>query len=186
LIKPTGMDWGVNQHQLWIRTLQSLHGPGAAVSRTVVDDPEDAASIMVRWSSHDLLDEAVKGLDAVLGLAAAKDPGIVDIQSGDVGQGAAPKVLVLYLHRATRAASASGMFAPPGLNAGFLVGGDHELIILQGVAFPLAGIQIQDAAGFFGKVGIAWEDPATVVPGANGVLMQPAPKRAAADGSHQA
>src|SRR5207249_7313264 len=180
------MDWGVNQHQLWISTLQSLHGPGATVSRTVVDDPKDAASIHVRRSSHDLLDEAVKGLDAVLGLAAAKDPGIVDIQTGDVGQGAAPKVLVLNLHSATRPAGASGVFASSGLNAGFLVGRDHELIILQRLAFPFAGIQIQYAASFFSKVGIAWEDPATVVPGANGVLMQPAPKRAATDGSHQA
>src|ERR1035438_7917411 len=36
------------------------------------------------------------------------------------------------------------------------------------------------------KLGIAWEDPATVVPRPNGVLMQPAPKRAATDGSHPA
>ena len=180
------MDRRVNQYQLWIRDLQALHGPGAPVSRTVVDDPEDAASIIVRRSSHYLLNEPVKRLNAIFLLAAPKDPGIVNIQTRDVGPGPAPKVLVLDLHRFPRAASASGMFAPPGLNAGFLVGGDHELIILQGLAFPLAGIQIQDAAGFFGKVGIAWEDPATVVPGANGVLMQPAPKRAATDGSHQA
>src|ERR1022692_5191309 len=33
--------------------------------------------------------------------------------------------------------------------------------------------------------GIAREDPTTVVPGPNGVVMQPAPKRAT-DGSHQA
>src|SRR5207249_8344473 len=122
------MDWGVNQHQLWISTLQSLHGPGATVSRTVVDDPKDAASIHVRRSSHDLLDQSVKGLDAVLGLAAAKDPGMVDIQAGDVGPGPAAKVLMLYLHRATRAAGTSRMFAWPGLNAGFLVRGDTDLV----------------------------------------------------------
>ena len=180
------MDRRVDQDQLWIRVLQALHGPGAAVSRTVVDDPEDAASIIVRWSSHYLLDEAVKGLDAVLGLAAAKDPGIVDIETGDVGPGPAPKVLVLHLHRATRAASTRRVFAPTGLNAGFLVGRDHELVILQRLAFPSAGIQIKNATGFFGKVGIAWEDPATVVPGPNVILMQPAPQRAAADRSYQA
>jgi hypothetical protein len=57
----------MNQDQLRIRALQALHGPGTAVGRTVVDDPEDAASIIVRRSSHYLLDEAVKGVDAILG-----------------------------------------------------------------------------------------------------------------------
>jgi len=156
------------------------------VSRTVTDDPEDTASIIVGRASHYLLDEAVKGCDAVLELAAPKDPGVVDIQTGDVGPGSAPKILVLYLHRATRAAGASGMFASPGLNAGFFVRGDHELIILQRLPFPCASIQIENAAGFVGKVGIAREDPTAVIPGPNGILMQPAPQGAAADGSHQA
>jgi len=42
------MDGRVNQHQLWVGALQTLHGSGTAVSRTVVYDPEDAASIVVR------------------------------------------------------------------------------------------------------------------------------------------
>jgi len=156
------------------------------VSRTVIDDPEDAASVIVGRASHYLLDETVKGLDAVLGLAAPKDPGMVDIQTGNVGPGSAPKILVLYLHRATRAAGARRMFAPPGLNAGFFICGDNELIILQRLPFPCAGIQVQNATGFVGKVGIAREDPTAVIPGPNGILMQPAPQRAAADGRHQA
>ena len=44
---------------MWIRAFRALHGPETAVSRTVVGDPEDAASIILRRSSHDLLDEAV-------------------------------------------------------------------------------------------------------------------------------
>ena len=78
------------------------------------------------------------------------------------------------------------MFATACLNAGFLVGRDHELIVLQRFTFPSAGVQIEYAAGFVSEVGIAWEDPTTVVPGPNGVLMQPAPKRAATEGSNQA
>ena len=115
------MDRRVDQDQLWLRALPALHGPKGAVSRTVVDDPEDAASVVLGRASHYPLDEAVKGFDAVVGFAAPKDPGVVDIQTGDVGPGPAPKVLVLDLHRATRATGVSGMFAPPGLNAGFLV-----------------------------------------------------------------
>ena len=120
-----------------------------------------------------------------LGLAAAKDPGMVDIETGDVGPGPAPEVFVLHLHRATRTACARGMFAPPRLDAGFLVCRDHEFIVLQRFVFPGAGIQVENAAGFIRKVGIAGEDPAAVIPGANCVLMQPAPKCATADGSHQ-
>src|SRR5215471_16710312 len=134
------MNRRVDQDQLWIGTLQALHSPGTAVSRTIVNDPKDAASIIVRRSSHDLLHKAVKGLDAVFGLAAAKDPGMVDIETGDVSPGPAPEVFVLHLHRGTRAACASGMFAPPGLDAGFLVCRDHEFVILQRLVFPVAGI----------------------------------------------
>lgn len=155
LVEPTGMDRRVDQDQLWIRALQALHSPEAAVSRTVVDDPEDAASVIVGRARHDLLDEAVKRPNTILLFAAPTDPGMVDIQTGDLGPGPAPKILVLYLHRATRAAGAGRMFASPGLNAGFFVRGDHELIILQGLPFPRAGIQIENAAGFVGKVGIA-------------------------------
>jgi hypothetical protein len=146
---------------------------------------KDAASIIVRRSSHYLLHEAVKGFDAVLGFAATKDSDVVDIQAGDVGPSPATKVFVLNLHRATRAAGARRVFAPPGLHAGFLVRRDHELVILQRTAFPGTAVKIENATGFIRKVGIAWEDPTAVVPGANGVLMQPAPQRAAADGSYQ-
>ena len=45
--QPTGMDRRVNQDHVWVSTLQALYGSGAAVSRAVVDNPEDAASIVV-------------------------------------------------------------------------------------------------------------------------------------------
>ena len=78
------------------------------------------------------------------------------------------------------------VFAATCLDAGFLVGGDHKLVVLKRRAFPSACIQIEYAASFVGEVGIARKDPTPVVPGPNGVLVQPAPKRAATDRSHQA
>jgi hypothetical protein len=141
------------------------------VGRTVIDDPDDAAGIVVWRSSHNLLDETVKGCNAVLGLAAAKDPGTVNIQSGDVSPATASKVLVLDLHRPAWSASASGVFAAPCLDAGFLVGRDHELIVFQRLTLPLARIHIKYAASFVSEVGIVWKDPATVIPGPNGVLV---------------
>ena len=53
------MDRRVDEDQLWISALQTLHRPSATVSGTVVDDPEDAASIVVWGTSHYLLDQAV-------------------------------------------------------------------------------------------------------------------------------
>lgn len=70
------------------------------------------------------------------------------------------------------------MFAMAGLNAGLFVRGDHELIWLQEPALPAAGVQIEDAASFDGKVRIAWKDPTAMVPGPNRIFMQPAPDRA--------
>src|SRR5262252_1921904 len=107
------MDRRVDQDQLWIRALQTLHRSGATVSGTVVDDPEDAASIVVWGASHYLLDQAVKRCDAVFRLAAAKDSGVMDVQARDVGPGAASKVFVFYPHRVTWAARTSRVFAPP-------------------------------------------------------------------------
>jgi len=79
--------------------------PGAAVSRTVVDDPEHAASVVVRRPGQYLLDEAVKKLNAILRFAAAKDPGVMNIQTGNVRPRPAAKVLVLDLHDAPGARS---------------------------------------------------------------------------------
>src|ERR1700680_3532831 len=39
LVQPTGMDRCVNQDHVWVLVLQALHSSGAAVSRTVVDNP---------------------------------------------------------------------------------------------------------------------------------------------------
>ena len=47
------------------------------------------------------------------------------------------------------------MFADAGLDAGLLVGADHELIGFQGSALPSAGVEVEDAAGLDGKVRIA-------------------------------
>jgi hypothetical protein len=40
----------------------------------------------------------------------AKDPGVVNIQTGNVGPGPAARILVLDLHRAAGPAGASGVY----------------------------------------------------------------------------
>jgi len=58
-----------------------------------------------------LLDQPVKRGDAVLRFTAAKDSGVVDIQPGDIGPGAAAEVLVLDMHRSAWPTGLRGMFA---------------------------------------------------------------------------
>lgn len=133
-----------------------------------------------------MFDQSVERGDARRRFAAAEDAGVMDIQGGDVSPRTATGVLVLDEHGAMRLRGQSGMDAASSLNAGLLVGGDHELIGSEGLAIPGAGIQIEDAAGLGGKLWVARKDPTAVIPGPDGILMQPAPDCAAGDGGHQA
>src|ERR1051325_4420188 len=105
--------------------------------RAVVYDPEDATGVVIRRSCHHLLDESVKGRDAILCFAATENPGPVDVQRGDVGPGAATEVLMLDMHGSARTATLRGVFAATSLNAGLFIGGDYELVILQRLVLPL-------------------------------------------------
>jgi hypothetical protein len=120
--------------------------------RAVVDDPEDATSVLIRRSRHHLLDEPVKGCDAILCFAATENPGPVDVQRGDIGPGAATEVLMLDMHGSARTATLRDVFAATSLNAGLFIGGDNKLVILQRPVLPLSGIEIQNAAGLDGEI----------------------------------
>jgi hypothetical protein len=92
---------------------------------------------------------------------------------------------MLNVHGGAGTASVRGMLAPPRLNTGFLVRGNDELIVFQGLIFPSAGVQIQEASSFVSELGVARKDPTAVIPRPNSVLMQPTPNGAATNGSHQ-
>src|SRR6266850_1278587 len=153
--------------------------------RAIVHDPEDASGVVIRRPCHHLLDESVKGCDTILRFAAAKDSGSVDVQCRDVGPGTATEVLMLDMHGSAWTAALRGVFAAASLNAGLFIGGDDEFVIFQRPALPLPGVEIQQAAGLGGEVRVAREYPTAVVPRPNGVLIQPAPQRAAADRGNQ-
>jgi len=110
---------------------------------------------------------------------------MVDVQRGDIAPGTATKVLVLDMHRSAWPTGLRDVLAAAGLDAGLLVGGDDEFIILQRAPLPLTGIQIQQTARLGGEVRIAWKDPTAVIPRSNGVFMQPAPQCTAAHGGNQ-
>ena len=78
------------------------------------------------------------------------------------------------------------MSAATRLDTGLLIRRDHELVVLQRLAVPTTLIQIQDAARLEGKIRVAREDPGAMLPGTDGVFVQPSPNGAAADPGHQA
>jgi hypothetical protein len=72
------------------------------------------------------------------------------------------------------------------LNAGLLVCGNDVVIGAQWSALPDAFVKIKDGSGFVGKVRIAREDPASMLPGPKGITAEPAPQSGTADLSDQA
>ena len=58
------------------------------------------------------------------------------------------------------------------MNAGLFVCGDDVIIGTQWSALPDAFVKIQDGSGFVGKVGIAREDPASMLPRAQAWTMR--------------
>lgn len=181
LVEPTGVDRPVNELEAAELVLQAGDGSCPAMRGAVVDDPEDSARLSVRRSSHDLLNKPVEGGDACGRFAATEDAGMMDTQGGDLSPGAAAGVLVLDQHRAMRLRRRTGMEAASSLNAGLFIGGDDKLVLSERLVIPGAGIQVENAAGLGGEVGVARKDPGAVIPRANGVLMEPTPNRAARD-----
>jgi hypothetical protein len=120
----------MHESELGVAVAQTFDSADAPMSRAIIYDPENTAGIIVGRSSHDLLDEAIKRIDAILGFAATEDSGVMDIQTRKIGPGAAAGVFVLDPHGSTRPTLGGCMFAATSLNAGFFVGRDDEFIIL--------------------------------------------------------
>lgn len=185
LIEPTGMNGTMHRNQSWKFLLQSGNASRPTMRGAVVHDPEDPARLVVRCLLHDLVDQSLERRDASLALAAAKHFGAVDIEDGQVGPSAAALVFVLDAHGHAGLGRQRRVRTRARLNAGFLVGGQHELVITQHLPLPPPLVKIEDASSLDGKLGIAREDPAAVLPRPNRIRIEPAPDGAVADGSDQ-
>ena len=71
------------------------------------------------------------------------------------------------------------------MNTGLFVCADDVIVGTQWNALPDALVKIEDGSGFAGKVRIAGEDPASIFPGAKGIVAEPAPQSSATDLSNQ-
>ncbi len=181
LVEPTGVDGSVDEDRVGPFGAEAFDRFLAPMSGTVVHDPEDAASGFVGLLGHDFSDEAFHRSNPVLDFAAAEDLGTMDVPSSQISPGAFTKVLVLDSGRAVRSGRQSRLLPASGLNAGLFVRRDDKVMSAQWSALPNAVVEIEDGAGFGRKVGIAREDPASMLPGAEGIAAEPAPQGGAAD-----
>ena len=156
------------------------------MSGAVVHDPKDAASRFVRLLAHDFAHKPIHGSNSTFDFTAAEDSCSMDIPGCQIGPGTHAEVLMLDVRRAIGRRRQRRLFSAAGLNTGLFVCADDVIIGAQWSALPDALVKIEDGSGFAGKVRIAREDPASMLPGAKGIAAEPAPQSSAADLSDQA
>ena len=103
-----------------------------------------------------------------------------DMASFRAGSRTFALVLMLDLHGLCWLRGQCRMQAATCLDAGLFVGRDDKFVFMQLLSLPLLLVEIQNPAGFEGKLRIAWKNPTAMLPGTNGVLMQPSPERGVA------
>ena len=175
------MNRAVDQDHVREGRSEPLDGGVATVRGAVVGDPENATRRRVRRLRHHLGDQSIERDDPGRRLAPTEDLGPMDVERGQVGQGATARVFVFDAHRLSRGGGRGGMQPHAGLNAGLFIGAENEIVGAQRMAVPPASIEVEDATGLHRKLRIAREDPGPVLPRANRVFMQPAPDGLVAD-----
>lgn len=186
LIKPACVDRAVHKDQVGIARLQAGYGFGTSMCAAVIDDPEDSPGALVGLLVHDLSKEPIKWRNAIFSFTTAKEFGTMDIEGGQVSPDPAPYIFTFHLHGRAGLSRVGGVRTAQRLDAGLLIGRQHELVVPQGASIPDPSIKVKDAPGFFGELGIAGEDPRSMLPRSNRILMEPAPYGAIADGRHKA
>ena len=85
LVKPTGVNWRVNQNDVGPSGMEAGSGASTAVAGAVVCDQEHALRRPVGRLTEDLADKVVECCDAILALAAAEQFGSMHVPGGEVG-----------------------------------------------------------------------------------------------------
>src|SRR5438093_12639198 len=78
----------------------------------------------------------------------------------------------------SRQSGQARMAAHTSLDTGLLVRREDELVTSKRLALPDPCVQVQNAPRLSGKIVIARKEPTAVLPGSDGVFVQPAPDRA--------
>ena len=128
LVDPGGVDGEVDQAGVRPGLLDPPNRGLACVGAAVVNDPVHRARGGVRLDGHHLFDEPAERFDPVGGLDAVEQVGVVDVPSGEVGEGAVAFVLELDPGRPPGLRRQCRMATPERLQLGLLVGADHVLV----------------------------------------------------------
>lgn len=184
LVEPTRVNRTMHKDDVGEGSFEASNGLLSAVRGAIVHDPENPTRVTVGRLGHDLGDKAVERLDAGGLITASEDLCAVNIECRQVSPGTAALVFVFYSHGLIRACGQGRVLSNACLDAGFLIGRKHEVIGFQGLAFPLPGVEVEDASRLLGELGVAREYPGAVMPRADGVLVNPAPHGFIADGGN--
>ena len=185
LVEPTGMNRAMNENESRKLELEAFNGGATTMGGAIVNDPKHAARVIVGRTGHHLFNEPVEGSHSITSFTSAKNLGAVDVERSQIGPGAASFIFVFDLHGRSWLNRKSGMKAAACLDAGFLISGEDEFVIMKGPTVPDTFIKIQDAACFRGEFWIARKYPGAVLPRADRVRMKPTPDGAVADGGDQ-
>ena len=164
LIEPTGVDGTMNGDDAGIFFDEAFHAGGAAMRGSVVHDPEHAPGLAVGRPGHHLSDQAIEGNDPCLSLTPAEDLCPMNIERRDVRPGAAPPVFVFDPHRLPGLWRKGRVSPGAGLNGSLLIRRQNELVVFEPLSLKYPLVKIEDAGRLDRKVGIAWENPAPVLP----------------------
>src|SRR5712691_3108745 len=143
LIEPTGVDRRMDQNDTRIDLTQPLLRSGAAMRRTVVDNPEQPFAGPIRFLSQHLGDKPAKGEDTRRRFTPAHDASPAHIPGGQILQSPAPLVFVLDIGGAAWGRRQGGMAADTSLDAGFLVSTEDVVLGTKELTLPFASIQVQ-------------------------------------------
>ena len=181
LVDPAGVNGSVHKKSVGPLGSNAFNGFLTTVSGTVIHDPKNPLSGLVGLAPHHLSDEPIRGSNAVFLFTVSEELGTMDVPSRQIGPSAFPEILMFDPHGSAGGSRQTGVLTASGLNTGFFIRGDDELGTMQGFALPDSGVEIENASGFVGEVGIPRKDPTAMLPRTNGVGTEPTPECGAAD-----
>ena len=185
LVEPTCVDRAMNRNDSRMGVRQTPYRSLATVRRAVVHDPEHAARGVVRRLAHDLIDQATERCDASGRFAAPEHLRAVDASAAGLSPQAPPRASACSTRiDSPGAVSSDGYAAGPECWSSRRWRG-RSSTSRSACPCQRRSYKSRMRAALAWNCEIAGKDPAAMLPGADGVLVQPTPHRTVADASRE-
>jgi len=89
------------------------------------------------------------------------------------------------LHGGMRLSWIGDMTSIPSLDTGLFICGQNKFVVFERTSLPTPLIKIEDLSSFESELGIPWKDPGSMLPGPDGIFIEPSPYGATADGCNK-